>query len=168
MKHAHFLCNINDDSWLGHVGTFILLSFGPTSRARLQQYYQELRATPHNALDLDPAKLGDFTVRQVLPPTERASVRLVQFCEDVRGGDDPLPVPQELLRSVLRRADADEELRISRLPIYQQGSLELIIYLTDMFKGRGFLVDGAIDLHKLAKDFPAAVPGSKLAGAIQG
>lgn len=153
MKYAHFLCNINHDNWAGYVGTLLLVSFGPQSRAYLQQAYQELQATDHELLGLNETKLVDFSVRQVLP--HNAKAKLEAFCEQVRESDNPLLVPQDVLASVLRRAEADDDLRISSLPIYQQGSLELMVYLTTMFNGRAFLVDGAFDLRKMAADFPA-------------
>lgn len=165
MKNAHFLCNINDDSWAGYVGSLLLVSVGPVSQAYLQTAYQELRASDHDALDLNTQKLPDFSVRQVY--YGGAKERLAEFCEAVRASDDPMPVPQSLLPNVLRRASAGGAVSISRLPIYHQGSLELVVYLPDMFKGRGFLVDGQIDLPQLAKDFPAAVAGSKQARTIK-
>jgi hypothetical protein len=158
MRHAHFLCNINDDNWAGYVGSLLLVSLGPVSQAYLQTAYQELRASDHNALDLNTAKLPDFSVRQVF--YHGAKARLEEFCEAVRESDNPLPVPQELYDNVRRRASWGGDVSISRLPIYQQGSLELVIYLPDMFKGRGFLVDGQIDLPQLAKDFPDALKKS--------
>lgn len=156
MKYAHFLCNINDDNWAGYVGTLLLVTLGPQSRAYLQQAYRELQATSHESLGLNETKLVDFSVRQVLP--QNAKAKLEAFCERVRESDDPLLVPQDVLASVLRRAQVDADLRISSLPIYQQGSLELMVYLASMFSGRAFLVDGAIDLAKLLADFPPSGP----------
>lgn len=148
----HFLATISDDSWNGHVGSLILLTFGPESVAKLQRSLEQLRHTPRaKAFELDPASLGDFSVRQVWPDGEDSdSDELTDFFEAADESDDPMLVPLDLLEELLELAEVDTELKISRLPLFQHGSLECAVYLEDTFDGRAFLLNGDIDLERLA------------------
>jgi hypothetical protein len=159
MDTAHFLGNINEADWLDSVRTFILFSFGPVSRAYLRQYLRELRATPHKAFDLNAEDLRDFTVRPVDMDELLNTDKLEDFFEAIRASKSPLPVPAEYLGQVLTLCgETTQELEIGRLPIYPQGTLGLSVYLPGLFDERHFLVDGQIDLDKLAQDFPGAGP----------
>ncbi len=138
----HFLADISYDSWNGHIGSYILLSFGPESAAKLHRSLAQLRSTPRaKAFELEPSTLGDFFARQVWPQDEDSdSDELTDFFEEVGDSDDPVRVPERLLAELLEMGEENDELKISRLPLYQQGTLECSVYLPDMFNGRDFLL----------------------------
>lgn len=147
----HFLADISCDSWNAYVGSRILLSFGPESAARLRRSLAQLRSTPRaTAFELEPASLGDFSVRQVLPPGKNGDLdELTDFFEEVGDSDDPVRVPDHLLAELLDLGEENDELKISRLPLFQQGVLECSVYLPNMFGGRACSLNGGIDLDRL-------------------
>lgn len=149
----HFLANINDDSWASHVGSYVLLSFGPESAAKIQEGLTQLQATPRTkAFDLEPAELVDFSARQIFPQGEDSDLNEVtELFERAQESDDPVRVPERLVDELLELAETDDELQISRLPLLQAGSLECSVYLPHMFDGRPFLLDGWIALERLAE-----------------
>jgi len=151
----HFLANIDHDSWTGHVGSLILLSFGAGSAAQIQQRLTQLRATPHvKAFELEQADLVDFSVCQIFPQGEDSDLdEVTELFERARESDDPVLVPERLAEEILALGEDDDELKISRLPLFQPGTLECSVYLPSRFDGRPFRLDGAIDLKRLA---PAA------------
>ena len=148
----HFLANINNDSWTGHVGSYILLSFGPESAARIQQSLTELCATARTkGFDLEPSELVDFTARQIFPQGEDSDLdEVTELFDRAQESDDPVLVPERLVEEVLELAEENDELKISRLPLFRHGSLECSVYLPNRFDGRPFLLDGGIDLERLA------------------
>lgn len=149
----HFLANISNDSWAGHVGSYILLSFGPESAARIQQSLTELCATARTkGFDLEPSELVDFTARQIFPTGEDSDLdEVTELFDHAQESDDPVLVPERLLEEVLALAQEHDELKISRLPLLRHGSLECSVYLPNRFDGRPFLLDGGIDLSRLAQ-----------------
>lgn len=149
----HFLANINNDSWAGHVGSYILLSFGPVSAAKIQESLAQLRATPKaKAFDLEPSDLVDFTARQIFPQGEDSDLdEVTDLFDEVQDSDNPMLVPARLVEEILELREENDELKISRLPLFQHGSLECAVYLPNRFDGRPFLLDGGIDLERLAQ-----------------
>lgn len=149
MSFTHFLGHINNESWLGQVGTFILVSFGPMSRAAIQQHYTQLRGQPQvEALDLDTERLIDFGVWQVTVDG-MASPDVEALAELARESDNPVLTANSILKDVLLLTDEYDQIQVGRLALYQQGSLEVSVYLPDVLDGRNFLVDGAVALAKL-------------------
>lgn len=150
-NHVHFLGNINHDNWAGHVGTMLLLSFGPESRQQLRAQYDTLTGLPIlKGVELDSSELIDFRVRQVLICSQ-ASDELDELREQAKDADNPVPVPGHLLAELLALAERQDELLINHLPLYRPGRLEVSVGLSDMFQGRSFGMDGGIDLARLAE-----------------
>jgi hypothetical protein len=148
----HFLANINHDSRTGHVGSYTLLSFGPVSAAKIQESLTQLQATPRTkAFDLEPADLVDFSARQIFPQGEASDPdEVTDLFDDAQASDDPVLVPKRLVEELLELAEEHDELKICRLPLFQQGTLECSVYLPNLFDGRPFLLDGDITLERLA------------------
>jgi hypothetical protein len=155
--HVHLLGHINDDNWLGYVGSLILISLGPISRAYLPYFLTQLRNTPGvTSLALDAQRLRDLYVRQVPYPDGLISAEEAAelFCEHVRESDNAVFVPLEVLRRLLLVTDEFDELQIGSCTVFPQGTLELGVCLPDLFNGRSFLVDGSINIEQLLRQYP--------------
>lgn len=159
MRDLHFLGNINHDNWAGHVGTMLLLSFGPESRMQLAAQYDTLSGLRGvNSLELDSSELIDFSVRQVLIDAQ-ASDELDGLSEKAKESDNPVPVPAHLLPELLALTAQQDELLIHHLPLFRQGTLEVSVGLADMFQGRSFAIDGGIELADLTGTAGAVLTG---------
>jgi hypothetical protein len=144
----YFLGHINNESWLSQVGSTILIHVGPQARAALQARYRELQQQPGiDSVNVSTAALGDFWIVQVLPmPDAMATAEVEALCEQASEADNPVPVKDSLLKDVLLLTDEYDEIKVSRLTLFQQGSVELSVYLPDVLNGRSFLVDGQLNL----------------------
>jgi hypothetical protein len=144
----YFLGHSNNESWLSQVGSTILIHVGPQARAAVQEHYRKLRQEPQvESVNLSPKALGDFWIVQVLPmPDATATAEVAALCELASEADNPVPVKDSLLKDVLLLTDEYDEIQVSQLTLFQQGSVELSVYLADVLDGRSFLVDGQLDL----------------------
>lgn len=144
----YFLGHINNESWLSQVGTTILIHVGPQARAAIQEQYRQLQQQPaQDSVNLSPEALGDFWIVQVLPmPDAMATAEVEALCEQAGAADNPVPVRDALLKDVLLLTDEYDEIKVSRLTLFQQGSVELSVYLADVLDGRDFSIDGQLDL----------------------
>lgn len=51
-----------------------------------------------------------------------------------------------ILKDVLLLTDEFDDIKIAKLTLFQQGSLELKVSVPCLFKGRSFLVDGQLNV----------------------
>lgn len=125
----YLLGHINNESWLSQVGTTILIHVGPQARAAIQEQYRQLQQQPgQDSVNLSPEALGDFWIVQVLPmPDAMATAEVEALCEQASEADNPVPVKDALLKDVLLLTDEYDEIKVSRLTLFQQGSVELSV-----------------------------------------
>ena len=144
----YFLGHINNESWLSQSGSTILIHIGPQARAALQEHYRKLRQEPGvESLNLTKEALGDFWVVQVLPmPDAMATAEVAALCEQASEADNPVPVQDSILKDVLLLTDEYDDIKVAKLSLFQQGSVELKVSVPCLFKGRSFLVDGQLNV----------------------
>lgn len=153
MSQQHFLGNISNDSWVGHIGTQMMLSFGPESIRKLTLHHQRLcgiEGVLHQSIDVDT--LPDFCIRQVrIAGDMMATDEVEELGERAAENDDPVVVRPNLCRDLLLLVDEYDELIVSQLAIHRHGGITFDVRLDEEFNGRSFRIDGEMRLARLTE-----------------
>lgn len=144
----YFLGHINNKRWLSAVGSTILLHAGPLSQAALQAQLQQLRqGQPAESVNLTKDCLKDFWVMQVLRmPDAMATAEVAALAAAATQARNPVPVKDSLLKDVFLLTDEYDDLKITRLALFKDGSLQVSVSLPSILKGTSFHLVGQLNL----------------------